>query len=226
MLNTANGLETLLLPMERILCMSVSLPMRYSFNYPVMPTKMALFGQWVICMRSRRHHYMIRRLEVVDCIMKSDNWPHILHWFKQLRTLLWIDSLPLPGHLHEDKIAHGCFQQEFVTGNTSHFYMRLLEDMFRDIIISKDIWPPMFLDLAPLVYYMCGAMKGKVHKDNPHTLPELKEAIANFIRSIFLNELLHVLANKMCRCVSTGIWVLFPTFSVTWISMGNVFVLI
>jgi hypothetical protein len=42
-------------------------------------------------------------------------------------------------------------------------------------------------------------MKGAVHKANSHTLLELKEAIANFIRNIPPIELSRVFANKTRR---------------------------
>jgi hypothetical protein len=40
-------------------------------------------------------------------------------------------------------------------------------------------------------------MKDAVYKDNPHTLLELKEATANFIRNIPPIELSCVFANKL-----------------------------
>jgi hypothetical protein len=62
--------------------------------------------------------------------------------------------------------------------------MTLLRYVFGERIISKDIWPPRSPDLTPLDYYLWGAMKGAVYKDNPHTLLEPKEEIANLIRNI------------------------------------------
>jgi hypothetical protein len=46
------------------------------------------------------------------------------------------------GHLSEGKIAHGCFQHCCATAHTAHVSMKLLRDVFRERIISKDIWPP------------------------------------------------------------------------------------
>jgi hypothetical protein len=68
--------------------------------------------------------------------------------------------------------------------------------VFWDRIISKDIFP----HLTPLDYYLWGATKGAVYKYSPHILPELKEAITNFIRNIPPIELSHVFGNKI-RCV-------------------------
>jgi hypothetical protein len=67
--------------------------LRHGFIYPFTSTaKRAMFGQ------RRDQRYTITWSEgccVVRHIMKSDNWPHILQWHYQLRTLLWSDSLPL-----------------------------------------------------------------------------------------------------------------------------------
>jgi hypothetical protein len=71
----------------------------------------------------------------------------------------------------------------------------LLCDVFRNRIISKNIWPPQLPD-----YYLQGAMKGAVYKDSPHTLLEPKEVITDFIRTVSPIELSCVLANKM-RCL-------------------------
>jgi hypothetical protein len=77
--------------------------------------------------------------------------------------------------------------------------------MSGDRIISKDIWPPRSPDLTP-PDYLWGAIKGAIYKDNPHTLLELKEAIAYFIKNIPPIELSRVFANKIRRvdaCIKT-----------------------
>jgi hypothetical protein len=52
---------------------------------------------------------------------------------------------------------------------------------------------------TPWLLFVGGAMKGAVYKDNPYTLLELKEAIANFARNIPQIELSRVFANKIRR---------------------------
>jgi hypothetical protein len=94
---------------------------------------------------------------------------------------------PFIGHLNEDEIAYGYFQQDSAL-HTARVSVMLLCSVFRDRITSKDIWPPWPPDLTP-PYYLWEAVKGTVYKDYPHTLLELKEVIENFIRNIALSEL-------------------------------------
>jgi hypothetical protein len=63
-LNIADGLETLLLPMEKIFWTSHFLSMRHDFINLVMSAtaKTAAFGQLLSYMTSRIHHYMIGRM--------------------------------------------------------------------------------------------------------------------------------------------------------------------
>jgi hypothetical protein len=76
-------------------------------------------------------------------------------------------------------------------------------------------------------YYLWGAMRGAIYKDN-HTLLELKEAVANLIRNIPPTELSRVLCkqDKTCRCVSTSTWGAIFSICCNVSSMRNVFVLI
>jgi hypothetical protein len=106
---------------------------------------------------------------------------------------------PFIGFLNEDGIARGYSQEDGATAHTARVSMALLRDVFGNRIISKDIWPPRSPDPTSPDYYLWGATKGAVHKANPHTLLELKEAIANFIRNIHPIELSRVFANKMKR---------------------------
>jgi hypothetical protein len=106
---------------------------------------------------------------------------------------------PFIGHLNEDEIARGCFQQDGATAHTARVSMTLLRDVFGDKIISKDISSSRSPHLTPPDYYLWGEMKGAVYKDNPHTHLELWEAITNVIRSIPPIELLSVFANKIRR---------------------------
>jgi hypothetical protein len=52
------------------------------------------------------------------------------------------------GHLNEDEIARGYFEQEGATAYTAHVSMTPLREVFGDII-SKDIWTPRLLDHTP-----------------------------------------------------------------------------
>jgi hypothetical protein len=52
-------------------------------------------------------------------------------------------------------------------------------------------------------------------QENPHTLLEMKETIADLTRNSLLNKLLRAFANKTCRCVSTSSTGKFSKFLVT-----------
>ena len=52
----------------------------------------------------------------------------------------------------------------------------------------------------PCDFYLWGMLKNKVYKTNPHTLNELKENIQTTIRSIMVEELVHVNNNFLKRC--------------------------
>jgi hypothetical protein len=92
--------------------------------------------------------------------------------------------------------------------------MTKLRDVLGDRIISKGIWPPRSPGLTPPDYYLCGAIKGTVYEDNLHTLLELKEAIAIFLRNIPPIELSRVLASRIRRVYKNG-GEAFPTLIVT-----------
>jgi hypothetical protein len=51
--------------------------------------------------------------------------------------------------LTEEERVYGWFQQDSATAHTAHMYMQALSDVFRDRIISSDIWPAHSLDLNP-----------------------------------------------------------------------------
>jgi hypothetical protein len=74
--------------------------------------------------------------------------------------------------------------------------MTLLRDVFRDRIISKNIWPPRSPDFASSACYLWGAIKGVVYKENPHTLLDVKEAIADFMKNVHLFEMPRVFVNR------------------------------
>jgi hypothetical protein len=44
--------------------------------------------------------------------------------------------------------------------------------IFRDHVISHDLWPPHSPDLTPFDFYLWGSLKGKLYNTNLHTLEE------------------------------------------------------
>jgi hypothetical protein len=88
------------------------------------------------------------------------------------------------GHLNEDDIAGGWFQQDGATAHTARVSMALLRFLFGERLISRDIWRPKSLELSPPDFYLWEAMKDFVYKDNHCSLRHLNEATTNLIRNI------------------------------------------
>uniref|UniRef100_A0A8C4R6A5 Uncharacterized protein n=1 Tax=Eptatretus burgeri TaxID=7764 RepID=A0A8C4R6A5_EPTBU len=111
---------------------------------------------------------------------------------------------PFIKQLKEDEISSAYFQQASATAHTARGSMTLLCNAFADRLISKDIWPPRSLDLSPPDFYLWGAMKGAVYKDNPHSLQELQEVNTKFINNISQAELMRAFKEYAgtCRCLS------------------------
>jgi hypothetical protein len=61
--------------------------------------------------------------------------------------------------------------------------MQALSDVFRDRIISNDIWPAHSPDLNPCDFLFWDCLKGKVYSSNPRT-EDLKEHIFREISNI------------------------------------------
>ena len=91
------------------------------------------------------------------------------------------------------------FQQDGATAHTAKNSMKLLEEVFCERIISKNLWPPRSPDLNPLDFYLWGKLKSNVYRDRPCTLNELKSAIVSMLRDISHDELQKVFENKIKR---------------------------
>jgi hypothetical protein len=77
--------------------------------------------------------------------------------------------------------------------------MKLLNEIFGERVLSRNIWPPRSPDLTPPAFYLWGAAKSTLYRDRPCTLNELKTAITAFIRNISQSNLQNVFANKIKR---------------------------
>jgi hypothetical protein len=103
-------------------------------------------------MRSRIHDqktavwYAVSQNQIISLIFFDDT----INLESHCETFL----NPFIGHLNEDEIAHGYFQQDSATAHTARVSMTLLHDVFGDRIISKDIWPPWSSNLTPPDYYL------------------------------------------------------------------------
>jgi hypothetical protein len=75
--------------------------------------------------------------------------------------------------------------------------MKLLNEIFGEHVISRNLWPPCSLDLTPPDVYLWGAAKSAVYCDCPHMLNELKATVTAYIRNISQAGLQKVFANKI-----------------------------
>jgi hypothetical protein len=55
--------------------------------------------------------------------------------------------------LTEEERLYGWFQQDSATARTARMSMRALSDVFRDRIVSSDIWPACSPDLNPCDFF-------------------------------------------------------------------------
>jgi hypothetical protein len=81
-----------------------------------------------------------------------------------------------------------------------------LEGVFGDRIVSCGLWSACLLDLTPCNFYLCGNLKDKVCRMNPHTEEELKKNLQRKILEVFQEELLQVnsiLCEQYRECLSS-----------------------
>jgi len=62
--------------------------------------------------------------------------------------------------------------------------MREIESIFKDKIFSKNLWPPRSPDLTPDGVFLLSLLKGKVYKNTPLTIEQLKDAIRQEIQAV------------------------------------------
>jgi biotin synthase-related radical SAM superfamily protein len=77
--------------------------------------------------------------------------------------------------------------------------IQALSSVFRDRIISSDIWPACSPDLNPRDFFFGGCLKNKVYSNNPQT-EELKENIRREISNIPAEHLQKVNQNLFRQC--------------------------
>ena len=68
--------------------------------------------------------------------------------------------------------------------HTSNASMREIDFFLEDSIISKNLWPPRSPDLTPADFFLWGLLKGKVYKNTPRTIKQLKDAIRQEIQTV------------------------------------------
>jgi hypothetical protein len=62
--------------------------------------------------------------------------------------------------------------------------MKLLNEIFGEHVIFRNLWPLRWLDITSPDFYLWGAAKSAVYRDRPRTLNELKPAVTACIRNI------------------------------------------
>jgi hypothetical protein len=77
--------------------------------------------------------------------------------------------------------------------------MKPPDEIFGELVISRNLWPRRSPDLTPPDFYPWGAAKSAVYRDSPRTLNELKTAATAYIRNISQADLQKVFANKIKR---------------------------
>ena len=74
--------------------------------------------------------------------------------------------------------------------------MREIESFFfQDRIISKSLRPPRSPNLTPANFFLWGLLKGKVYKNTPRTIEQLKDAIRQEIQAVNVDTLGKVFQN-------------------------------
>jgi len=74
-----------------------------------------------------------------------------------------------------------------------------LKVFFKDRIISKKLWPPRSPDLKPTDFFLWGLLKGKVCKNTPRTIEQLKDVIRQEIQTVNVDTLGKVFQNLKKR---------------------------
>ena len=97
--------------------------------------------------------------------------------------------------LTDDELTTGYYQQNGAKCHTSNASMREIESFFQDRIISKNLWPPRSPDLTPADFFLWGLLKGKVYKNTPRTIEQLKDAIRQEIQAVKVDTLGKVFQN-------------------------------
>jgi len=99
----------------------------------------------------------------------------------------------------DDELTTGYYQQDGATCHNSNASMRKIESFFQDTIISKNLWPPRSPDLTPADFSLRGLLKGKVYKNTPRTIEQLKDATRQEIQAVNVDTLGKVFQNLQKR---------------------------
>lgn len=98
------------------------------------------------------------------------------------------------------------FQQDGATPHTTRASLDVCNEMFPGRVISlrgNIEWPPRSPDLSPLDIFLWGYLKGKVYRDNPANIDQLKKNIRREIKKIpttVLEKVINSFEKRLLEC--------------------------
>ena len=99
--------------------------------------------------------------------------------------------------LTDDEITTGYYQQDGATCHKSNASMRQIKSFFffKTELSQKTYGHPDLPDLTPADFFLWGLLKGKVYKNTPRTIEQLKDAIRQEIQDVNVDSLGKVFQN-------------------------------
>lgn len=100
-------------------------------------------------------------------------------------------------------LSRTIFMQDGAPPHISRCVTDVLKTHFtEERVISRhfpDPWPPRSPDLNPCDFWLWGSLKHLVSRDNPRTLPDLKDSISQHVRNISPNTLRSAVEHALLR---------------------------
>ena len=98
--------------------------------------------------------------------------------------------------LTDDELTTGYYQQDGATSHTSNASMREIESFFsRQNYLKKPLATQISRSNACADFFLWGLLKGKVYKNTPHTIEQLKDATRQEIQAVNIDTLGKVFQN-------------------------------
>jgi len=97
--------------------------------------------------------------------------------------------------LTDDELTTGYYQEDSATCHTSNASMREIESFFQDRIISKKPLATQISRSNACRLISLGPIEGKVYKNTPRTIEQLKDAIHQEIQAVNFDTLRKVFQN-------------------------------
>ena len=101
-------------------------------------------------------------------------------------------------------------QDGATTPHTDNETIAFLRQKFGRVLSLRmeNEWSPHSPDLNPLDFFLCGACKENVHKENPRSEPDLKAAVEAHVQTLTIKTCRNVIENFTIRvnvcCVRRG----------------------